>query len=74
MTKIEGNRGDATPQFLFTDKLGMYLSQISNQWGDIIEALVVAHNDMWLIVAQFVWVGKADFCTDEPQTSDESCV
>ena len=52
----------------------MYLSQIPNQWGDIIEALVVAHDDMWLIVAQFVWVGKANFCTDKPQTSDEGCV
>ena len=52
----------------------MYLSQIPNQRWNIIEALVVAHDDMWLIVAQFVCVGKADFCTEEPQTSDEGCV
>jgi hypothetical protein len=74
MTEIKRDRRDSPTEFLFTDKLGVYLAQIPDQWRDIIQTLMVTHNDIGLGILEFVGVGKANPCADQTQTTDEGYV
>ena len=70
MAEIKGDRRDSPTEFLFADKLGVEVSQIPDQRRDIVQALVVAHNDMGLGVLEFVGIGKPNPCAEQTQTTN----